>query len=63
MGHPYGWYNLTVNVPPVVHTSNDSRPAKPYLWLGIFCSVGCLVAHERVLIEQAELTADLYRHE
>jgi hypothetical protein len=37
-GHPYGWYYLTVNVPPWFNTYSD----KPYRAIGLFCSVLCI---------------------
>jgi hypothetical protein len=58
-GHPYGWYSLSVNIPPELdHTGN-----KPYRWVGLFCSIGCLMAHEDVLIRDAETMRGLYDRE
>jgi hypothetical protein len=57
-GHPYGWYTLSVNVPPEVGSNG-----RPYIYIGLFCSVSCLVGHERTLNEDAELTAGLYERE
>lgn len=54
-GHPYGWYSLTVNTPPEMGHAD-----KCYRWVGIFCSVGCLMAHEEKLLEYAELARGLY---
>ena len=54
-GHPHGWYNLTVNVPPEL-----GQRGKGYRWIGVFCSIGCLMAHEQILIEQAEEMHGLY---
>ena len=54
-GHPYGWYSVTVSVPPEM-----GHDGKTYRWVGRFCSVGCLVAHERVMIGYVELLAGSY---
>ena len=57
-GHPYGWYTLSVNVPPEI-----AGGGRAYIYIGLFCSIGCLVGHERTLTEDAELTAGLYERE
>ena len=57
-GHPYGWYTLSVSVPPEVGTAG-----KPYIWIGLFCCVGCLIGHESDLAEDAMLTEGLYERE
>jgi hypothetical protein len=55
-GHPYGWYTLSVNVPPDMGHKGE----KFFRWLGMFCSIGCLMAHEETLIRDAELAQELY---
>ncbi len=53
---PNGWYNLSVNVPPAF----DPRG---YLWLGVFCSVGCLERHIPEVRHQNQLTQGAYQRE
>ena len=57
-GHPYGWYSLSVGVPAELGHSG-----KTYRWVGMFCSVGCLMAHENKLLEYVEATEGLYVRE
>ena len=57
-GHPYGWYTLSVNTPPEVGSNG-----RPYIYIGLFCSVSCLVGHEHTLNMDAELTAGMYERE
>jgi hypothetical protein len=57
-GHPYGWYTLSVNVPPEVGSNG-----RPYIYMGLFCSIGCLVGYENALAAAAALTEGLYERE
>jgi hypothetical protein len=36
-GHPYGWYSISVNVPP-----GFSFHGQPYRWVGLYCSAQCI---------------------
>jgi len=58
-GHPYGWYSLSVNVPSHL----NSVSGRPYRWVGLFCSVSCLVGHEAELRSQRALMRRLYEPE
>lgn len=58
-GHPYGWYSVSVGVP----TWFNSGSGKPYRWIGVFCSVGCLVGHEEKLLIMRELAEQVYEAE
>lgn len=58
-GHPYGWYTVSVNVPAWFNPISG----KPYRWIGLFCSVGCLVAHEEKLLSMRELAEQAYAAE
>jgi hypothetical protein len=53
---PNGWYNLSVNIPPAF----DPRG---YIWLGVFCSLGCLERHLPVLRHHDLLTQGAYQRE
>ena len=57
-GHPYGWYTLSVNVPPEIGSHG-----KPYIYIGLFCQIGCLIGYENTLDEAAALTEGLYERE
>lgn len=58
-GHPYGWFYLTVHVPPWFNhdTSRDYRP------VGLFCSADCLAAEMPAIKEQETLMEGAYEHE
>lgn len=58
-GHPYGWFYLTVNVPPWF----NSGSGKPYRAIGLFCSPGCLAAAMPEIGRNAELHREAYEHE
>ena len=49
--YPAGWYALTVSVPEWYGTGSG----KQYIWLGMFCSVACLLAHGPQLQADADL--------
>ncbi len=51
---PAGWYGLTVAVPPEL----DQR--RGYIWVGQFCSVGCLASSVPDLRAQEELAHEAY---
>lgn len=54
-GHPYGWFYLTVHVPPWFN-SDSKRAYRP---IGTFCSAKCLAAgmpeveHQEALMDGA----------
>lgn len=56
-GHPYGWYTVSVSVPP--HLAN-SRNGAPYIYVGLFCCPDCLAGHLPVLQEARDLAAGVY---
>jgi hypothetical protein len=56
-GYPVGWYGLTVSVPEWY--SGDAT-GKTYVWLGMFCSVTCLLAHGPQLQADADLAHLVY---
>lgn len=58
-GHPYGWYSVSVNMPPAL----NSASRRPYRWVGMFCSPACLAAHVPALESQRELTRGVYEAE
>lgn len=46
-----GWYSLSVNVPPEL-----GKNGKPYIWLGVWCSLKCL-AHDFGDLQSQEMLA------
>jgi len=58
-GHPYGWFYLTVHVPPWFN--QDSRRA--YRPVGTFCSADCLAAGMPEIQRQERLMEGAYEHE
>jgi hypothetical protein len=58
-GRPYGWFYLTVHVPPWFN--QDSRRA--YRPVGVFCSAACLTADMPEIEEQESLMEGAYEHE
>lgn len=58
-GHPYGWFYLTVYVPPWFNS--DSRRA--YRPVGLFCSAACLAAGMPAVAESERLMEGAYEHE
>ena len=58
-GHPYGWFALTAHLP--IHLNAQSK--RGYRWIGMFCSVRCLMAHEAELLSQQELMRGVYEPE
>jgi hypothetical protein len=58
-GHPYGWFYLTVHVPPWFN--QDIRRA--YRPVGTFCSAACLAAEMPAIEEQERLMEGVYEHE
>lgn len=59
-GHPYGWYYLTVNVPPWFNSAAASRP---YRAVGLFCSADCLAASAEEIRADEEIHREAYEHE
>jgi hypothetical protein len=59
-GRPYGWFYLTVQVPPWFN-ANNSR--KPYRAVGFFCSAACLGAAMPEIEAQESLMKEAYEHE
>lgn len=57
-GHPYGWYMLSVNVPPEIGSHG-----KPYIYIGLFCCTDCLIGHQDELREADMLTQGVYERE
>lgn len=55
--YPLGWYALTVSVPEWY--SGDGS-GKKYVWIGMFCTVACLLAHGPQLQADAELAHQVY---
>ena len=53
---PDGWYSLTVSVPEWYSTGSG----KDYVWIGMFCSVTCLVAYGPQLQADADLAHQAY---
>jgi hypothetical protein len=58
-GHPYGWFYLTVNVPPWFNAGSG----KPYRAVGLFCSALCLTAAMPQITSDEELHSHAYDHE
>lgn len=58
-GHPYGWYHLTVYVPPWFNTTS----VKPYRSIGLFCSAVCLELHLAVIKKDEEKHRQTYEAE
>jgi hypothetical protein len=58
-GHPYGWFYLTVNVPPWF----NSATGKHYRAIGLFCSAACLAATLPEITRDEELHRNAYEHE
>lgn len=58
-GHPYGWFYLTVNVPPWF----NSASGKLYRAVGLFCSAGCLAAAMPRITADEEMHSHAYEHE
>ena len=54
-GHPWGWYALSVNVPPEM-----GKNGQPFLWVGVWCSMECLAADIPALAGQEELARMAY---
>lgn len=54
---PAGWFGLTVGVPRDIGTTNG----RPYIWVGLFCSVACLAASVPDLEWQQKLAHELYQ--
>jgi hypothetical protein len=54
-GRPYGWYLLSVNVPPEL-----GKNGQPFLWVGMWCGTGCLAADMPSIIEQEMLARMAY---
>jgi hypothetical protein len=58
-GHPYGWFYLTVHVPPWFNHGT----ARPYRAVGLFCSAACLAAGLPSIEADEELLKGAYEHE
>jgi uncharacterized protein CbrC (UPF0167 family) len=58
-GHPYGWYSVSVSVPPWLNADSG----KAYRWVGMFCSPSCLTAHNIELTAQEALMREAYEPE
>jgi hypothetical protein len=58
-GHPYGWFYLTVMVPPWF----NSATGKAYRAVGLFCSAECLAAAMPDIQRDEELHRNAYEHE
>lgn len=54
-GQPWGWYSLSVNVPPRL-----GKNGKPFLWVGMWCSMLCLSGDLPLLGDQEELARMAY---
>lgn len=54
-GRPYGWYSLTVKVPPRL-----GKHGKPFVWVGLWCSIVCLAGDLPLLADQEELARMAY---
>ena len=55
--YPVGWYGLTVSVPEWYCEDGSGRQ---YVWMGLFCSVDCLLAHGPELQDKADLAHQVY---
>jgi hypothetical protein len=53
---PVGWYAMTVAVP----SDWTTRTGKPYVWVGIFCSLACVREALPGLREQEALARQAY---
>lgn len=58
-GHPYGWYHLSVTVPPWY----SAQSGRPYIWIGLFCSADCLGNGIARIQAEEQLTLHAYAHE
>jgi hypothetical protein len=58
-GHPYGWYSLSVRMPLEL----NGLTRKPFRWVGMFCSIECLMGHGPQLIAWQKRMADQYERE
>ena len=54
--YPVGWYGLTVSVPEWYSTGSG----KQYIWMGMFCTVTCLVGYGPQLQDAADLAHQAY---
>jgi hypothetical protein len=55
--YPVGWYGLTVSVPEWYREDGSD---KQYMWVGMFCSPACLIAHGPKLQADADLAHQAY---
>jgi hypothetical protein len=58
-GHPYGWFYLTVSVPPWF----NSATGKMYRAVGLFCSAECLARGLPDITRDEEMHRNAYEHE
>jgi hypothetical protein len=58
-GHPYGWYYLTVNVPPWFNSDSERN----YRAIGLFCSVSCIARRMDAIRSDEELHRQAYEAE
>lgn len=58
-GHPYGWFYLTVNVPPWF----NSGTGRMYRSIGLFCSAVCLESSMPEIARDEEQHRHAYEHE
>jgi hypothetical protein len=54
---PTGWYGLTVSVP---EWYSDDGSGKQHVWLGMFCTVACLIGYGPQLQADADLAHQVY---